>query len=104
MSHSSHPQAPVDYYPPTGGAYAPKGEIHHQPPPGAADPPLSYPPPQTAYPPVGYPAMNYGPGGYPQQPPPQAYNAPTKHKGDGFWKGCFAALCCCCALDMCFDL
>lgn len=84
----------VDYYPTTGGAHAPKGEIHHQPPSGAADPPVSYPPPQTAYPPpqtayppVGYPPMNYGPGGYPQQPPPQAYNAPTKGKGDGFLKG-----------------
>ncbi|XP_058072045.1 protein CYSTEINE-RICH TRANSMEMBRANE MODULE 4-like [Magnolia sinica] len=71
------------------------------PPPGQAYPPQSYPPqmegyPPTAPPPMGYPTKDGS--GYPQQHVP----VETKSRGDGFWKGCFAALCCCCVLDACF--
>ncbi|KAJ8528339.1 hypothetical protein K7X08_022031 [Anisodus acutangulus] len=52
-------------------------------------------------------------GEYVAAPPPAGYptrdgngdsSVPTKTqtRGDGFWKGCFAALCCCCVLDACF--
>ncbi|KAL7616602.1 protein CYSTEINE-RICH TRANSMEMBRANE MODULE 9 [Lactuca sativa] len=26
----------------------------------------------------------------------------TQPRGDGFWRGCCAGLCCCCLLDACF--
>ncbi|KAI3511307.1 hypothetical protein L1887_18456 [Cichorium endivia] len=26
----------------------------------------------------------------------------TQSRGDGFWRGCCAGMCCCCLLDMCF--
>ncbi|XP_010551736.1 PREDICTED: cysteine-rich and transmembrane domain-containing protein A-like [Tarenaya hassleriana] len=51
------------------------------------------PEPYTTPPPVGYPTRD------------TAFDNPpveTKSKGDGFWKGCCAGLCCCCLLDACF--
>ncbi|VVA90075.1 unnamed protein product [Arabis nemorensis] len=46
------------------------------------------------------------PIGYPTREPTHGSVAPvkveTKSKGDGFLKGCLAAMCCCCALDICF--
>ncbi|KAH9673723.1 CYSTM domain-containing protein [Citrus sinensis] len=61
------------------------------------------PPPSTtaglyvaAPPPAGYPTKD-GDHGYAQNAPVE-----TKSRGDGFWKGCCAGLCCCCALDACF--
>ncbi|CAG7907697.1 unnamed protein product, partial [Brassica rapa] len=44
------------------------------------------------------------PAGYPTNDTSHATMAPveTKSKGDGFWKGCLAAVCCCCVLDACF--
>ncbi|XP_058072039.1 protein CYSTEINE-RICH TRANSMEMBRANE MODULE 6-like isoform X1 [Magnolia sinica] len=88
MSHYEQHQGP-QIYPPPATAY---------PPPGQAYPPQSYP--GTAYvaapPPMGYPT-NEG-SGYPQQHVP----VETKSRGDGFWKGCCAALRCCCVLDACF--
>ncbi|XP_042058972.1 cysteine-rich and transmembrane domain-containing protein WIH1-like isoform X2 [Salvia splendens] len=64
--------------------------------------PQAYPPPGTA---AAYPVEP--PGGY-MAPPPQAgfaVNDPpadTQSRGDGFWRGCCAGLCCCCLLDACF--
>ncbi|KAL0008963.1 hypothetical protein SO802_010465, partial [Lithocarpus litseifolius] len=67
--------------------------------------PLAYPSPVTAYPaqrtyvapppPIGYPTKVDS--GYPQ------YTAPieTTTRGDGFWKGCVAALCCCWICESC---
>ncbi|XP_076950462.1 protein CYSTEINE-RICH TRANSMEMBRANE MODULE 6-like isoform X2 [Bidens hawaiensis] len=26
----------------------------------------------------------------------------TQSRGDGFWRGCCAGMCCCCLLDICF--
>ncbi|KAF8390909.1 hypothetical protein HHK36_023208 [Tetracentron sinense] len=51
--------------------------------------PLAYPPPPNSQPPPveGYP-MKDG-NGHPQQAPPPGK---TKRRGDGFWKGCCAAL------------
>ncbi|KAL6144118.1 hypothetical protein ACLB2K_054813 [Fragaria x ananassa] len=61
------------------------------------------------------PASQQGP--YVQATPPAGYptlrvedsdlhqihgRVETKSKGDGFWKGCCGALCCCCMLDACF--
>ncbi|KAK6142380.1 hypothetical protein DH2020_022728 [Rehmannia glutinosa] len=69
---------------------------------------VAYPPPGTAYPaeaqggymapapPAGYP-MKDGQQGQGEGPP-----GSTKSRGDGFLKGCLAALCCCCVLDACF--
>ncbi|KAJ7982007.1 Cysteine-rich/transmembrane domain A-like protein [Quillaja saponaria] len=50
----------------------------------------------TAPPPMGYPTNDDG-AGYPK------HSAPTETttRGDGFCKGCFAGLCCCCVLDWC---
>ncbi|XP_019425165.1 PREDICTED: cysteine-rich and transmembrane domain-containing protein B-like isoform X2 [Lupinus angustifolius] len=70
------------------------------------DTPVSYPPPGQAYPttsyvsappPMGYPSKDSSIG-YPQQSVPNQ----TTSKGDGFLKGCCAALCCCWVLDCCF--
>ncbi|XP_024983931.1 cysteine-rich and transmembrane domain-containing protein WIH2-like [Cynara cardunculus var. scolymus] len=33
-----------------------------------------------------------------QNPPPHG----TQSRGDGFWRGCCAGMCCCCLLDICF--
>ncbi|KAK2971991.1 hypothetical protein RJ640_005011 [Escallonia rubra] len=63
--------------------------------------PAAYPPPAvegcrqgTAPPPIGYPTNAC--------PPQHPSSIETTTRGDGFWKGCFAALCCCCVLDACF--
>ncbi|XP_022148046.1 cysteine-rich and transmembrane domain-containing protein B-like [Momordica charantia] len=65
-------------------------------------PPPSYPaaeqfkgPYVTAPPPVGYPVKD-APVEYPHQ------TSQTQSRGDGFWKGCCAALCCCWVLDCVF--
>ncbi|KFK31143.1 hypothetical protein AALP_AA6G074400 [Arabis alpina] len=44
------------------------------------------------------------PLGYPTNDTTHVTMAPveTKSKGDGFLKGCLAAMCCCCVLDACF--
>ncbi|KAK7334982.1 hypothetical protein VNO80_26751 [Phaseolus coccineus] len=53
----------------------------------------------SAPPPMGYPSKDEQTTvGYPQQRVPEE----TRSKGDGFWKGCCAALCCCWVLDCCF--
>nr|GMC47332.1 cysteine-rich and transmembrane domain-containing protein WIH2-like [Ipomoea batatas] len=46
-------------------------------------------------PPAGYPT----PAGDAQVRRGKRHN--TKSRGDGFWKGCCAALCCCWVLDVC---
>ncbi|KAK6916135.1 Cysteine-rich transmembrane CYSTM domain [Dillenia turbinata] len=65
---------------------------------------MAYPPPPSASteapayeapPPPGYP-MREGP----QDAPPVPVE--TKSRGDGFWRGCCAGLCCGCLLDACF--
>ncbi|XP_019056536.1 PREDICTED: cysteine-rich and transmembrane domain-containing protein B-like [Tarenaya hassleriana] len=62
----------------------------------------AYPPPPVSRgpyiepPPAGYPTVDT----YHQTVGPSKVE--TKSRGDGFWKGCFAALCCCCVLDACF--
>ncbi|URE36862.1 hypothetical protein MUK42_04337 [Musa troglodytarum] len=65
----------------------------------APPPPQAYPPEQApayvAPPPAGYPTRD---GGVSSAPVP----IETKSRGDGFWKGCCAALCCCWVLDVCF--
>ncbi|VVB07377.1 unnamed protein product [Arabis nemorensis] len=50
--------------------------------------------PYVAPPPLGYPTNDTS----------HVKVAPveTKSKGDGFLKGCLAAMCCCCVLDACF--
>ncbi|KAL2581941.1 hypothetical protein AAZV13_15G212300 [Glycine max] len=63
--------------------------------------PVSYPPALyvSAPPPMGYPSKGDPTAvGYPQQRVPEE----TTSRGDGFWKGCCAALCCCWVLDCCF--
>ncbi|CAN8311307.1 unnamed protein product [Cochlearia groenlandica] len=57
-------------------------------------PPMSTGP--TPPPPMGYPTndQTYGSAA--------PVKVETKSKGDGFVKGCLAAMCCCCALDICF--
>ncbi|TKY49369.1 hypothetical protein E2542_SST26799 [Spatholobus suberectus] len=80
MSHFNNQQeAPVSF-PPSGQAYPPAPYV-------------------SAPPPMGYPSKD-GPAavGYPQQRVPEE----TTSRGDGFWKGCCAALCCCWVLDCCF--
>ncbi|AAB71443.1 putative cysteine-rich transmembrane CYSTM domain-containing protein [Arabidopsis thaliana] len=47
-------------------------------------------------PPIGYPTNQPSHGSVAQG------KVETKSKGDGFFKGCLAAMCCCCALDICF--
>ncbi|KAG5000463.1 hypothetical protein AAZX31_08G169200 [Glycine max] len=64
-------------------------------------PAVSYPPAPyvSAPPPMGYPSKDDPTAvGYPQQRVPEE----TTSRGDGFWKGCCAALCCCWVLDCCF--
>ncbi|XP_019098841.1 PREDICTED: cysteine-rich and transmembrane domain-containing protein A-like [Camelina sativa] len=58
-----------------------------------ANPP---PPVSTAPPPIGYPTNDQSHGSA------APAKVETKSKGDGFFKGCLAAMCCCCALDICF--
>ncbi|CAL9235224.1 unnamed protein product [Arabidopsis halleri] len=50
------------------------------------------------------PYVSPPPLGYPTNDTSHATVAPveTKSKGDGFLKGCLAAMCCCCVLDACF--
>ncbi|XP_023530417.1 cysteine-rich and transmembrane domain-containing protein WIH2-like [Cucurbita pepo subsp. pepo] len=80
---------------------------HQQIPMAYPAPPPSYPaveevkesnsgPYVAAPPPVGYPVRE-GP-----QYPHQTCTPQTQSKGDGFWKGCVAALCCCWVLDCVF--
>ncbi|PON77181.1 Cysteine-rich transmembrane CYSTM domain containing protein [Parasponia andersonii] len=88
--------------------------MEHSPPP--QPPPQSYPPAPVAPQPVvaqyeGYNYVNQGP--YVATPPPAGYptttntyshqstTTVTNSKGEGFWKGCVAALCCCWVLDFC---
>ncbi|KAJ7960188.1 Cysteine-rich/transmembrane domain A-like protein [Quillaja saponaria] len=52
------------------------------------------PTPYSAAAPPGYPTMDAS------STNPQNH-VETKSKGDGFWKGCCAALCCCWVLDAC---
>ncbi|EOA36387.1 hypothetical protein CARUB_v10010816mg [Capsella rubella] len=54
------------------------------------------PPVSTAPPPMGYPTND------PSHNSAAPAKVETKSKGDGFFKGCLAAMCCCCALDICF--
>ncbi|XP_019193697.1 PREDICTED: cysteine-rich and transmembrane domain-containing protein B-like isoform X2 [Ipomoea nil] len=54
---------------------------------------FSAPPP---LPPPGYPVRDGQGRSEPSVP------AQTQSRGDGFWKGCCAGLCCCCALEACF--
>ncbi|KAK6916136.1 Cysteine-rich transmembrane CYSTM domain [Dillenia turbinata] len=65
---------------------------------------MAYPPPPPAS--TGAPAyVAPPPPGYPLREFPQdAPRVPveTKSRGDGFWRGCCAGLCCCCALETCF--
>ncbi|KAK9058267.1 hypothetical protein SSX86_023107 [Deinandra increscens subsp. villosa] len=51
------------------------------------------PPPAAVGPPVkdGYEASDHNPPDH-----------GTQSRGDGFWKGCCAGMCCCCLLDICF--
>ncbi|ESW27187.1 hypothetical protein PHAVU_003G181200 [Phaseolus vulgaris] len=47
------------------------------------------------------------PGPYEVPPPPPVITLEdkveeTKFKGDGFWRGCCAGICCYCCLDICF--
>ncbi|KAK9924249.1 hypothetical protein M0R45_032629 [Rubus argutus] len=44
-----------------------------------------------APPPAGYPTMRDDSSEFPRS----GGRVETKSKGDGFWKGCCAALCCC---------
>ncbi|PIN12137.1 hypothetical protein CDL12_15252 [Handroanthus impetiginosus] len=74
MSNNSQPQA----YPPTSTAYP-------------DEPQGAYIAPPTT---VAYPVKD----GQQDQIPP----AETQSRGDGFWKGCCAGLCCYCLLDACF--
>ncbi|XP_031105378.1 cysteine-rich and transmembrane domain-containing protein B-like [Ipomoea triloba] len=73
----------------------------HQAAPGTAAFPYSQQPPQpqggfSAPPPPGYPVRDGEARSEPSVP------AQTQSRGDGFWKGCCAGLCCCCALEACF--
>ncbi|VFQ95553.1 unnamed protein product [Cuscuta campestris] len=68
-----------------------------------------YPPPATGYPsePRGSYMVRPPPVGYPmkdgnQSQAPATATTTTQARGDGFWKGCFAALCCCCLCEACF--
>ncbi|CAJ1958080.1 unnamed protein product [Sphenostylis stenocarpa] len=75
MNHfGNHQETPVSY-PPQGQTYSSAPYV-------------------TAPPPMGYPSKD-GSVGYPQQRVPEE----TTSRGDGFWKGCCAALCCCWVLD-----
>ncbi|XP_048330207.2 protein CYSTEINE-RICH TRANSMEMBRANE MODULE 4-like [Ziziphus jujuba] len=56
----------------------------------------AYVAPRPPSPPIGYPTKDV-PSGFHQQAVP----VETKPKGEGFWKGCVAALCCCWVLDVC---
>nr|XP_043611198.1 cysteine-rich and transmembrane domain-containing protein WIH1-like isoform X2 [Erigeron canadensis] len=56
--------------------------------------PTPLPPPPAA---VGYPVKD-GYEASDQNAPPHE----TQSRGDGFWRGCCAGLCCCCLLDICF--
>ncbi|KAK6270335.1 PREDICTED: cysteine-rich and transmembrane domain-containing protein B-like [Theobroma cacao] len=87
MAHYDQQQAPA--YPRPSEVYQPPQQCY--PAEKAVEMHANAPPP-----PVGYPTM--GGAEYPRHAPP----VQTQSKGDDFWKGCFAALCCCCVLDMCF--
>ncbi|AEC08650.1 unnamed protein product [Arabidopsis thaliana] len=50
--------------------------------------------PYVAPPPLGYPTNDTSHA--------TVATVETKSKGDGFLKGCLAAMCCCCVLDACF--
>ncbi|XP_028794343.1 cysteine-rich and transmembrane domain-containing protein WIH2 isoform X3 [Neltuma alba] len=63
-------------------------------------PVMAYPPPGQAYqhhqtPPPGYPTTVQG-------VQVSSHITPeTNSKGEGFWKGCVAAICCCWVLEFC---
>ncbi|KAG4942740.1 hypothetical protein JHK82_046930 [Glycine max] len=60
--------------------------------------------------PQAYESKDIAPGPNYQVPPPAIItheekvppNGETKFKGDGFWRGCCAGMCCYCCLDVCF--
>ncbi|KAI4333337.1 hypothetical protein L6164_018165 [Bauhinia variegata] len=58
-----------------------------------ASPVMAYPPPPP--PPVGYPTMDVS-GNH-----QNSSRIETKRRGEGFWKGCVAALCCCWVVEFC---
>ncbi|CAN0901982.1 Protein CYSTEINE-RICH TRANSMEMBRANE MODULE 6, partial [Linum grandiflorum] len=107
-AHSAYPPPGQAYPPPQGSEYPPPGQAYPpQPPPPQYQPyPAPPPPQQAAYyppnpqapPPAGYPPVLVD-HGHQQQPP--ATN--TQNKGDGFLKGCAAAICCCFAFEICCD-
>ncbi|XVF18285.1 hypothetical protein REPUB_Repub11eG0008000 [Reevesia pubescens] len=82
MAYSDQQQAPT---------YPRPSEIYQPEKPMEMNAYVAPPPP-----PLGYPTMD-GTETYPQH----AASVQRQSKGDGFWKGCFAALCCCCVLDAC---
>ncbi|XP_018847905.2 cysteine-rich and transmembrane domain-containing protein WIH2-like [Juglans regia] len=96
MSHYDQQQAPGAYPPPVTAyppSYGPPQAVVDQ---GNVQVPNYYvaPPPPIGYPTRGTDAA----AGYnPQHMPP----VETTTRGEGFWKGCVAALCCCWVLDFC---
>ncbi|KAL7088280.1 hypothetical protein ACP275_13G118200 [Erythranthe tilingii] len=67
----------------------------------------AYPAPPTSYPDTyngGQYVMAPPPIGYPTKDGNQNGQAPveTTSRGDGFFRGCLAGMCCCCCLDFCF--
>ncbi|XP_022715459.1 cysteine-rich and transmembrane domain-containing protein WIH1-like [Durio zibethinus] len=95
MSYYNHQQAPVVYRPPpTSYPLAEPGQVYPPPLHQSYPPPPPVQGPYIAPPPVAYPMKN---GVEAPQHLPE-----TKQRGDGFWKGCCAGLCCCCLLDLCF--
>ncbi|CAL1409434.1 unnamed protein product [Linum trigynum] len=98
-SHHAYPPPPGPEYPPMGNAYPPPQYTPYPPPPPPQPAPCyGHDPHAAAPPPAGYPVM-VEQHGHQHQP----VAAGTQSKGDGFWKGCAAALCCCFAFEVCCD-
>ncbi|XP_024019159.1 cysteine-rich and transmembrane domain-containing protein WIH1 [Morus notabilis] len=102
----SHQQAPV-VYPRPAAEYSMPPIPPSYPPAAPAQPVVTgyeghnnnnYQVPYVAAPPpAGYPTTNY----YGRDQTNHVVPAQTNSKGEGFWKGCVAALCCCWVLDVC---